>query len=125
MVNLTYWSANFEIALLFFDFFLGSKGDILGSFGTFPAHIGGFFLNELSNQFRSNLLLPIFAVNLNYWRADFEVSILFFDFFLGSKSDISGSFGTILADIGGTFVNELTKHFTSNLLLSFVFLRSI
>ena len=67
----------------------------------------------------------MFTVNLNYWRANFEIAILFFDFFLGSKSDISGSFGTFLADIGGIFVNELTKQITSNLLLSFVFLRLI
>ena len=72
-----------------------------------------------------NLLLPIFAVNLNYWRANFEIAILFFDFFVGSKSEILGSCGTFLADIGGGFVNELTKHFKSNLLFSFVFLRSI
>ena len=38
---------------------------------------------------------------------------------------MSGSFGTFLADIGGIFVNELIKHFTNNLLFSFVFLRSI
>ena len=64
-------------------------------------------------------------VNLTYWRANFEIAILSFDFFLGSKSDISGSFGTFLADIGGICVNDLTKHFKSNLLFSFVFLRSI
>ena len=62
---------------------------------------------------------------MTYWRANFEIAILFFDFFVGSKSDISGSFGTFLADGGGFFVNELTKDFTSNSLLSFVFLRSI
>ena len=39
---------------LFRDFSLGSKSDILGRFGTFPAHIGGFFLNELANHCRSN-----------------------------------------------------------------------
>ena len=38
--------------------------------------------------------------------ANFEIAMLFFDFFLGSKSDIAGSFGTFLADIGGIFVNE-------------------
>ena len=51
--------------------------------------------------------------------------MLFYDFFLGSKSDISGSFGTFLADDGGFLLNELTKHFTSDLILSFVFWRSI
>ena len=56
MVNLTYWRANFEVAILFCDFSLGSKSDILGSSGTFPPHIGGFFLNELANHFRSNLI---------------------------------------------------------------------
>ena len=71
------------------------------------------------------MLLPIFAVNLTYWRANFEITILFFYFFLASKSDISGSFGTFLADIGGFLLNELTKHFMSNLLFSFVFLQSI
>ena len=84
------------------------------------------FSEWVSKSFKEyfNLLLPIFAVNLNYWRANFEITILFFDFFVGSKSDISGSFGTFLADIGGIFVNELTKHFQSNLLFSFVILQS-
>ena len=54
--NVTYWRANFEVAIPFSDFSLGSKSDILGSFGTFPAHIGGFFLNELANHFRRNLI---------------------------------------------------------------------
>ena len=53
--NLTYTRANVEIAILFVDFFLGSNSDILGSFGTFLAHIGGFILNNLPNQFGSNL----------------------------------------------------------------------
>ena len=74
---------------------------------------------------KSNLLPPVSAFNLTYWRANFEFAILFYVFFLGSKSDISGSFGTLLADIGGFFLNELTKHFTSNLLFSFLFLRSV
>ena len=82
MANLNYWRANFEVAILFCDFSLGSKSDILGSVGTFPAHVGGSFLIELANH-------HIFAGNLTYWRANFEISILFFDFFLGSKSDIS------------------------------------
>ena len=67
----------------------------------------------------------VFVVNFTYWRSNFEVAVLFCDFSLGSKSDISGSFGTLLADTGGIFVNELTKHFKSNLLFSFMFLRSI
>ena len=125
MVNLTYWRANFEVTILFSDFSLGSKSDILGSFGTFIAHVGVFFLNELANHFWNNLILSILAVNLTYRRANFEIAILFFDFFLGSKSDIAGSFGTFVADIGGFFQNELTKHFKSNVLFSFVFLRSI
>ena len=62
-------------------------------------------------------------VDLTYWSANFEIAILFFDFFLGSKSDIPGIFGTSLADIGGFFLNELTKHFGGNLLFSFVFLQ--
>ena len=72
-----------------------------------------------------NILIPIFAVNLTYWRANVEMAILFFDFFLGSTSDISGSFGSFLADIGGFFLNELAKHFTSNLIFFFLFLQSI
>ena len=64
-------------------------------------------------------------VRLTYWMANSEVAILFCDLSLGSKSDISGSFGTFLADIGGIFLNELTKHFTSNLFFSFVFLQSV
>ena len=67
----------------------------------------------------------MFAVNLTCWRAFFKISILFFDFFLGWKSDISGSYSALLADIGGFFLNETTKHFMSNLLFSFVFLHSI
>ena len=65
------------------------------------------------------------AVNMNYWGDNFETAILFCDFFLGSNSDVLGSFGTFLAHIGGLFLNELKNHFTSNLLLSFVFLQSI
>ena len=89
-VNLTCWRANFEIAILSFDFFIGSKSDISGSFGT---------------------ILSIFTVNVIYWRSNFDIPILFFDFFLGSKNDISGSFGTILADIGGFFLNDFKKSF--------------
>ena len=69
--------------------------------------------------------LRVAAVNLTYWEANFEIAILFFDFFLGSKSNIPGSFDTFLADIGGFFLNELTKQFTRSLLFSFVFLQSI
>ena len=160
---------------------------IFSSFGTILAHYWRFFLNDLPNQFESNLsiffmffwsiwptgwqilrqpsfsltfllvkkwhfmqfwhisstywrifsewvsksfqgwfnlLLPIFAVNLIYWRANFEIAILFFDFSLVSKNGILGNFGTFLADIGGFFLNEVTKHFRSNLLFSFVFLQS-
>ena len=53
------------------------------------------------------------------------IAILLFDFFLGSKSDNLGSFGTFLAGIEGFFLNELTQHFTSNLFFSFVFLQGI
>ena len=94
--------------MLLSNFSLGSKSDILGSFDTFAAHIGGFFLNELANHFKTNLIF-FFAVNLTYSSADFEIAILFFDFFLGSKSYISGSFGAFLADIGGIFVNDFAK----------------
>ena len=66
----------------------------------------------------------MFTVNLNYWGANVEIAILFFDFFVGSENDTLGSFGTFLADVGGFFLKELTKHFTSNLLFPFVFLQS-
>ena len=69
------------------------------------------------------LLFPIFAVNLTCCRANSEIAILFFDLFLGLRSDIAGSFGTCLADIAGVFLNELTTHVTGNLLFSFVFLQ--
>ena len=65
--------------------------------------------------------LRVVAVNFTYWRANFEILILFFDIFLGSESDISGRFGTFLADIGGFFLKELRKHFTINLPFSCVF----
>ena len=45
-----------KVPTLFCDFSLGSKSDILGSPGAFSAHIGGFFLNELANHLRSNLI---------------------------------------------------------------------
>ena len=61
----------------------------------------------------------------SYWRANFEVTILFCDFSLGSKSDILGSYGTFTADIAGFFLNELANHFRSKLILFFLFLRSI
>ena len=64
-------------------------------------------------------ILHVFVANLTYLRANFEIDILFFDLFLGSKSDVSGIFSTFLADMGGFFLNELTKLFTSNLLFSF------
>ena len=56
VVPFTYWRANFEFDVLHCDFSLGSKSDILGSYGTFTADIAGFFLNELANHFRSNLI---------------------------------------------------------------------
>ena len=87
VVNLTYWRENFEVALLFTDFSLGSKSDTLGSFGTFPAHIGGFFLNELAHHFRSNLIF-FFLFLRSIWTTGGLILIsLFFSltFFLVQK----------------------------------------
>ena len=69
--------------------------------------------------------LCVSAVNLACWRANFEMAILFFDFFCGSKSDTLVSFATFLDHIGEFFLNELTNHFTSNLPFFFTFLQSI
>ena len=119
MVNLTYWRANFEVAILFSDFSLGLKPDILGSFGTFPARIGGFFLNVLSNHFGSNLIFFFLFLRSIWPTGELILRSISFSltFFLVQKV-------TLKADIGGIFVNELTKHFKSNLLFFFVFLRS-
>ena len=51
VVNFTYWRAGFKVAILFCDFSLGSKSDILGSFGTFPARIEGFSRELVSTSF--------------------------------------------------------------------------
>ena len=104
--HLTCWRANVEIAVIFFDFFLGSKSDILCSFGTFLAHIGGFFLNELTNQFTTDLLF-FFAMLQSIWRTREKIlnSLSFCLTFFGSKSNSFGRFGTFLAHIG-TFPPE-------------------
>ena len=109
------------------DFSLGLKSDIVGSFGTFPAHIGGFFLNELANQFRSILIFSLLFLRSSWPTEDLILKSLSFSLtpFFVQKSDISASFGTFLSGIGGNLVNELTKHFTSGLLFPFVFLQSI
>ena len=104
MVNLTYWRANFEIAILFFDFFLVSESDTSGSFGTFLADIGGFFVNELANHFTGNLLLS-FVFWRSIWptREEFSYSLSFYCTVFGAKSNTSGRFGTSLAHIGVFF----------------------
>ena len=118
---------NFCTRYPFVSLFFGSKSKIFGRFGTFLAHIGVLFLNQLPTQFRSNLSI-FFPFFWSHWPTEgqtFEVAILFCDFSLGSKRDMLGSFFTFPAHIGGFFLNELANHFRSNLLFFFLCLRSI
>ena len=78
VVNLSYWRANFEVAILFCDFSLGSKSDILGSFGTFPAHIGGVFLNESANHYRSNLIFTLLFLRSIWPTGSLSCTLTFF-----------------------------------------------
>ena len=116
------------IVILFFDFFLGSKSGISGIFGTFLADIGGFFLNELTKRFTSNLLYSIVFLK-SIWPTTKEslYSLSFcFTFFLGAKSTIFRRFGTFLAHIGVFFLNQLPNQLGSNFFFSFsFFLRSL
>ena len=117
----------FEMVILFVDFFFGSNNEILSSFGTFLAQYWSFFFQWLAKSIWEQFIhiLYVFVVNLSYWRANFEVVILFCDFSLGSKCNNLGSFGTFSAHTGGFFLNELANHFRSNLIFFFLFLRSI
>ena len=113
--------------MLFFVFFVGSKSDILGSFGTFLADIGGIFLNELTNYFTSNLLFPfVFLRSIWLTREEFLYQLSFsFTFFFSSKTNTFGRFGTFLAHIGFFFLNQLPNQFWSNWSRFFTFLWSI
>ena len=101
------------IVILFFDFFLGSKSGISGIFGTFLADIGGFFLNELTSHFMSNLLFSfVFLQSIWPTRDEFCTRYPFVSLFF--YFEIFGRFGTFLAHIGVFFLNHLPNRFGSN-----------
>ena len=77
-----YWTP-YPFAWLFF----GSKSNSFGHFGTFLAHIGGFCLNELPNQFGSNLFSSfVFLRSIYPTRQDFlKLLSLCLTFFLVQK----------------------------------------
>ena len=122
-VNFTYWRADFELAILFFDFSLGSKCDIPRSFGTFLAEIGGFFLNDLTKHFNSNLPSPTcFCSHLDLPERNFSTRYPFFFTFLFVQNvtllAVLAHFQHILEF---SFLNQLPNRFGSNLFLSFSF----
>ena len=121
----------FEISILFCWLFFWFKQweqfEILGSFGTFLALYWRFLSEWLAKSIWEQFLHNVYflLVNLTYWRANFEVAIVFCDFSLGSKKDSLGSFGRFPAQIRGFFLNELANHFRSSWIFFFLFLRSI
>ena len=96
--------------MLFFVFFVGSKSDILGSFGTFLADIGVF--SWISCQI--NLAVIYSSLSPAFWdRYPFCWP------FFGSDNDVLGSFGTFQAQI--FFLDDLPNQFESSLFIFFTY----